>query len=142
MPKLSQRKSASSRTLPRTPNKEFVLKKAQDHNVRFIRLWFSDILGQLKSFAITIDELEGVMEEGAGFDGSAIEGFARSDESDMRALPDPSTFEVLPWRPRENAVARMFADIVDVNGLPSAGDPRHCLKRNLRKAADIGYTFY
>ncbi len=128
--------------LPAKQSKAFVLKKAQDHNVRFIRLWFSDILGQLKSFAITIDELEEVMEEGAGFDGSAIEGFARSDESDMRAVPDPSTFEVLPWRPRENAVARMFIDIMNVQGSPFAGDPRYCLKRNLKKAAELGYTFY
>lgn len=123
-------------------SKDFILKKAQDNNVRFIRLWFSDILGQLKSFAITIDELEEVMDEGAGFDGSAIEGFARGDESDMRALPDASTFEILPWRPRENAVARMFADIVDVNGNPFVGDPRQCLKRHLKKAADLGYIFY
>lgn len=123
-------------------SKEFVLQKAQDNNVRFIRLWFSDILGQLKSFAITIDELEEVMEEGAGFDGSAIEGFARSAETDMRALPDPSTFQVLPWRPRENAVGRMFCDIMDVSGSPFAGDVRHCLKRHLKKAADLGYTFY
>jgi glutamine synthetase len=123
-------------------SKEFILKKAQDNNVRFVRLWFSDILGQLKSFAITIDELAEVMEEGAGFDGSAIEGFARSDESDMRALPDPGTFQILPWRPRENAVARMFADIVDVNAHPFLGDPRYCLKKNLKKASDLGYTFY
>lgn len=110
--------------------------------MRFVRLWFSDILGQLKSFAITIDELEEVMEEGAGFDGSAIEGFARNDESDMRALPDPSTFELLPWRPRENAVARMFVDIQNVQGSPFAGDPRYCLKRTLKRASDLGYTFY
>ncbi|OIO38702.1 MAG: glutamine synthetase [Candidatus Omnitrophica bacterium CG1_02_46_14] len=128
--------------MPIKQGKEFVLKKAHDQNVRFIRLWFSDILGQLKSFAITIDELEGVMEEGAGFDGSAIEGFARSDESDMRAIPDPSTFEVLPWRPKENAVARMFVNISDVHGTPFAGDPRHCLKRTLKKASELGYTFY
>ncbi len=123
-------------------SKEFVMKKAQDNNVRFIRLWFSDILGQLKSFAITIDELEEGMEEGAGFDGSAIEGFARGDESDMRALPDASTFQILPWRPKENAVARMFADIVDVHSTPFVGDPRQCLKRNLKKASELGYTFY
>src|SRR3989338_232551 len=102
-------------------SREFILKKAQDNNVRFIRLWFCDILGQLKSFAITIDELMEVMEEGAGFDGSAIEGFARYIESDMRAFPDPATFEILPWRPRENAVARMFADIKDMNGAPFVG---------------------
>ncbi len=127
---------------PKKESKEFVLQKAQEHNVRFIRLWFSDILGQLKSFAITIDELEDVMQEGAGFDGSAIEGFARSDESDMRALPDSATFQILPWRPKENAVARMFADIVDVNARPFEGDPRQCLKKNLKKASDLGYTFY
>ncbi len=123
-------------------SREFVLKKAEEHNVKFIRLWFSDILGLLKSFAITVDELEEALEEGKFFDGASIEGFARSDESDMRALPDPSTFQVLPWRPRENAVARMFADIVDENGSPFVGDPRQCLKRNLKKAADLGYTFY
>lgn len=123
-------------------SKDYILKKAQDHNVRFVRLWFTDILGQLKSFAITVDELADVMEEGAGFDGSAIEGFARSVESDMRAMPDPASFEILPWRPKENAVARMFADIVDVSGNPSAGDSRQCLKRHLKKAADLGYTFY
>ncbi|MBI4353356.1 MAG: glutamine synthetase [Candidatus Omnitrophica bacterium] len=128
--------------IPAKQGKEFVLKQAYDHNVRFIRLWFSDILGSLKSFAITIAELEEVMEDGAGFDGSAIEGFARSGESDMRAVPDPSTFQILPWRPRENAVARMFADIVDVNGNPFIGDPRRCLKRNVKKATELGYTFY
>ena len=123
-------------------NKDFVLKKAQDENVRFIRLWFSDILGQLKSFAIAADELEDVMQEGAGFDGSAIEGYARHEEADMRAVPDPSTFQMLPWRPKENAVARMFADIVHMNGSPFAGDSRQCLKRNLKKALRLGYTFY
>ncbi len=139
MPKKSAKNSRVSAT---KQSREFVLKKAHENNVRFIRLWFTDILGQLKSFAITIDELEEVMEEGAGFDGSAIEGFARFDESDMRALPDPGTFQILPWRPRENAVARMFADIVDVNGNPFAGDPRQCLKRNLNKASELSFTFY
>ena len=137
MPSRKVRFSASSKQ-----SKDFVLKKAQENNVRFIRLWFSDILGQLKSFAITVDELAEVMDEGAGFDGSAIEGFARHDETDMRALPEAATFQILPWRPKENAVARMFADIVDVNGQPFVGDPRQCLKRNLKKAADLGYTFY
>ncbi len=118
------------------------MKKAHDNNVRFIRLWFSDIEGLLKSFAITVDELEEALEEGKGFDGSSIEGFARSDESDMRAVPDAGTFELLPWRPKENAVARMFADIRDMSGAPFVGDPRHCLKRNLKKAAELGFTFY
>src|SRR3989338_6021165 len=123
-------------------SKDFVLKKAESDNVRFVRLWFSDIQGLLKSFAITIDELKDAMEQGKGFDGSAIEGFARGDESDMRAVPDPTTYQILPWRPRENAVARMFADIVDMHGAPSEGDPRQCLKRHLKKAADLGFTFY
>ncbi len=142
MPTSSRKKLKNSKASPASQSKEFVLKKAYDHNVRFIRLWFSDIQGLLKSFAINIDELEEAMHDGKGFDGSSIEGFARTDESDMRALPDPSTFQILPWRPRENAVARMFADIVDVNGAAFVGDPRQCLKRNLKKAADLGYTFY
>ncbi len=136
------RSSKNSRSSVAKQSKAFVLKKAQDDNVRFIRLWFSDIQGLLKSFAITIDELEEAMDQGKGFDGSAVEGFARSDESDMRAVPDSNTYQVLPWRPRENAVARMFADIVDVHGTPFVGDPRQCLKRHLKKASDLGFTFY
>ena len=139
---MSAVKRSKSGMLPEKQSKEFALKKAKEHDVRFIRLWFSDINGLLKSFAITIDELEECMNEGKGFDGSSIEGFARTDESDMRAIPDPSTFQTLPWRPRENAVARMFADIVNVNNTPFVGDPRQCLKRNLKKASDLCYTFY
>jgi glutamine synthetase len=123
--------------------KEHILNIAKEHNVKFIRLWFTDILGLLKSFAITVEELEGALEEGMGFDGSSIEGFARIDESDMVALPDPSTFQLLPWRPREHrAVARMFCDILRPGGEPFEGDPRYVLKRNLKRAADLGYTFY
>src|SRR4030067_1643898 len=97
--------------------KEFVLKKVHDNNVKFIRLWFTDVQGILKSFSITKEELEGALEEGMGFDGSSIEGFARIDESDMVALPDPDTFQLLPWRPQEsNAVARMFCDILKPGG--------------------------
>ena len=121
----------------------YVLKTAKEHDVKFIRLWFTDILGMLKSFAITVEELEGALEEGMGFDGSSIEGFARIDESDMVALPDPDTFQLLPWRPREHrAVARMFCDILKPGGQPFEGDPRYVLKRNLKKASDLGYTFY
>ncbi|MFW6056448.1 MAG: glutamine synthetase family protein [Chloroflexota bacterium] len=123
--------------------KEYVLKTAKEHNVKFIRLWFTDILGFLKSFAITIEELEGALEEGMGFDGSSIEGFARIDESDMMAMPDPETFKLLPWRPREHhAVARMFCDVIRPEGEPFEGDPRYILKRNLERAANLGYTFY
>ena len=122
---------------------EYVLKTAKEHDVKFIRLWFTDILGMLKSFAITVEELEGALQEGMGFDGSSIEGFARIDESDMVAMPDPDTFELLPWRPREHrAVARMFCDIHKPGGEPFEGDPRYVLKRNLKRAADLGYTYY
>ncbi|MCK5576857.1 MAG: glutamine synthetase [Dehalococcoidales bacterium] len=127
----------------REEGKEYVLKMAREYDVKFIRLWFTDILGILKSFAITIEELEGALEEGMGFDGSSIEGFARIDESDMVALPDPDTFKILPWRPREHrAVGRMFCDILRPGGQPFDGDPRYILKKNLKRAADLGYTFY
>ncbi len=122
--------------------KGYVLQSCRDHDVKFIRLWFTDILGQLKSFAITVEELEEALEEGQGFDGASIEGFARVDESDMVALPDPATFAVLPWRPRERGVARMFCDIHHPNGTPFEGDPRFVLKRQLKRASDLGYTFY
>jgi len=123
--------------------KDYIVKMAKEHDVKFIRLWFTDILGMLKSFAITVEELEGALEEGMGFDGSSIEGFARIDESDMVALPDPDTFQLLPWEPREHrAVARMFCDILRPGGEPFEGDPRHVLKRNLKRASDMGYTFY
>ncbi|MCJ7510703.1 MAG: glutamine synthetase family protein [Dehalococcoidia bacterium] len=123
-------------------SKEYVLRMAKEQDVKFIRLWFSDILGSLKSVAITVEELEGAMEEGKGFDGSSIEGFARIDESDMVAMPDPNTFVILPWRPTENRVARIFCDILQPGGQPFEGDPRYVLKRNLKRAADLGYTFY
>jgi glutamine synthetase len=123
--------------------KEYVLKMAKEHDVKFIWMWFTDILGILKSFAITVEELEGALDEGMGFDGSSIEGFARIDESDMVALPDPDTFRLVPWRPREHhAVARMFCDVLRPGGQPFEGDPRYVLKRNLKRAADMGYTFY
>jgi glutamine synthetase len=127
----------------RNDGKEYVLNMAKEHDVKFIRLWFTDILGMLKSFAITVEELEGALEEGMGFDGSSIQGFARIDESDMVALPDPDTFQLLPWRPKEHhAVARMFCDILRPGGEPFEGDPRYVLKGNLKRAADLGYTFY
>ena len=122
---------------------EYVLKQSKEHNVRFVRLWFTDILGFLKSFAVTVDELETSMVDGQGFDGSSIQGFARIDESDMVAMPDPDTFAILPWRTRETgAVARMFCDILQPDGSPYAGDPRYVLKRALQRAADAGFTYY
>lgn len=132
-----------ARTSSREEARKHVLRAVKEHDVKFIRLWFTDILGFLKSFAITVEELERAMEEGMGFDGSSIEGFARIDESDMVALPDPSTFQLLPWRPRDHhAVARMFCDILRPGGEPFEGDPRYVLKRNLQRAADMGFTYY
>jgi len=123
-------------------DKEFVIKAAEDQGVKFIRFWFSDIVGSLKSFAITLEELEEALEEGRGFDGSSIQGFARIDESDMVAMPDPDTFRILPWRGEEHRVARMFCDILEPTGNPYAGDPRWVLKRVLKRAAEMGYVFY
>jgi glutamine synthetase len=124
-------------------DKQYVLEMVKKHDVKFIRLWFTDILGFLKSFAITVEELESALEEGMGFDGSSIEGFARIDESDMMAMPDPSTFQLLPWRPREHsAVARIFCNIVEPDGTPYKGDPRRALKDTLKRASDKGYTYY
>ncbi len=121
---------------------DYVLQLAKEHDVKFIRFWFTDILGSLKSVAITVEELPTALEEGIGFDGSSIEGFARIDESDMMAIPDPSTFAILPWRPQEHRVARMFCDIVHPDGSPFQGDPRYVLRRSLKRAASLGYTFY
>jgi glutamine synthetase len=119
-----------------------VLKIVKDRDVSFIQIWFTDVLGMLKGFAITPSELEGALAEGMGFDGSSIEGFARIEESDMVAMPDPATFEFLPWRPKERPVARMFCDILEPDGSPYEGDPRYVFKRVLAKAAEQGYTFY
>ena len=116
------------------------LRLVKARGVKFIRIWFVDIAGQLKSFSITDNELEGAFAEGMGFDGSSIEGFARIEESDLVAVPDPSTFAILPWRPEEHAVGRMFCDILTPDGKPYPGDTRHVLKRNLAEAAARGYT--
>lgn len=110
--------------------------------MKFIRLWFTDVLGSLKSFAIPIEELENALQEGMGFDGSSIKGFARIDESDMIALPDPTTFQILPWRSGEEKVGRMFCDVLNPDGSPYDGDPRYMLKRNLRKLKEKGFSFY
>ena len=121
---------------------EFVLRTIEERDIRFVRLWFTDVLGTLKSVAVAPAELEGAFAEGLGFDGSAIEGFARVYESDMLAKPDPSTFAVLPWRAESPGVARMFCDILMPDGSPSYADPRYVLKRALSRAADMGFTFY
>jgi glutamine synthetase len=128
--------------LEKPKDKKDVIELVKKYDVKFIRLWFSDIHGQLKSFAIPVEELEYAIDEGMGFDGSSIKGFARIDESDMIARPDLGTFAILPWRPREKSVARMFCDIYEPDGSPYKGDPRYILKLNVEKAKKKGYTFY
>ena len=121
---------------------EFVLRTIEERDVRFIRLWFTDVLGILKSVAVAPAELEGAFAEGIGFDGSAIEGLTRVYEADMIAKPDPSTFQVLPWRGEHHGSARMFCDIETPDGEPSLADPRYVLKRALERANAQGFTFY
>jgi glutamine synthetase len=123
--------------------KEFVLRTLEERDIRFVRLWFTDVLGTLKSVSVAPAELESAFDEGIGFDGSAIEGFARVYESDMVAMPDPTTFQVFPFEGRGiGESARMFCDILTPEGAPSWADPRHVLRRALSKAADRGFTFY
>jgi glutamine synthetase len=119
-----------------------VQKFVKDKNVSFIQFWFTDVLGKLKSFSVTPSELEEGMAEGMGFDGSSIEGFARIEESDMIAMPDPKTFQLIPWRPSDRPVARMFCDIMNPDGTPYMGDPRYALKRIIAKISKQGYTYY
>ena len=123
------------------PEQDFVLKTIKGRDVHFVRFWFTDVLGNMKSFAVVPGEIENAFADGMGFDGSCIEGFSESQESDMLAYPDPSTFQVLPWRPESNAVARMFCSIKMPDGNPFEGDPRHVLARVMQKAADRGYLF-
>ncbi|MBB2976957.1 glutamine synthetase [Microbacterium endophyticum] len=122
--------------------RDFVLRTIEERGVKFIRLWFTDVIGTLKSVAIAPAEVEGAFAEGLGFDGSAIEGLTRSFESDLLAHPDPTTFQILPWRGEVDPTARMFCDITTPDGQPAVADPRHVLKRTLAKAADAGFTFY
>jgi glutamine synthetase len=123
--------------------RESVLEAARERNVQFVRLWFTDVLGMLKSVEITADQLESALADGAGFDGSSVEGYARIEESDMIAMPDPATFAILPWGAKDgSAVARLFCDVLTPDGDPYEGDPRRALRRNLERAAKMGYTFY
>ncbi|MDX1691067.1 MAG: glutamine synthetase family protein [Acidimicrobiia bacterium] len=121
---------------------QYVLRTVEERGIRFVRLWFTDVLGFLKSFAITPAELEVAFQEGMQFDGSAIEGFSRVQEADMLARPDPTSFQILPWRGEQNAVARMFCNITTPDGEPFGGDPRTVLQRNLERASKNGHTFY
>ena len=118
---------------------DFVLRTVEERDIRFIRLWFTDVLGRLKSFAISPEDLEVAFDEGIGFDGSSIEGVTTREEADMLAFPDPSTFQVLPWRPREDGVARIFCRICTPDRKPFAGDPRQCLRRVFGEAEEMGF---
>lgn len=135
MPLIAERISVSNRD-------EYVLRTVAERGVRFIRLWFTDINGVLKSFAIPPAELQAALDEGMHFDGSSIDGFSRVQEADMLARPDPTTFQILPWRPDHAGVARMFCDIITTDGKAFEGDPRQVLRRNLQRAQTLGYEFY
>lgn len=123
-------------------DKKDVQELVKKYNIKFVKFWFTDILGQLKSFAVPVEELDVAFEEGMGFDGSSIKGFARIEESDMLAIPDPTTFAILPWKSNEKPVARMFCDIYTPDGKPYEGDPRYVLKRNIEKMKEMGFTHF
>src|SRR5688500_12307074 len=131
-------KNTTAKTESETTVKD-LLTRVEKEDISFIRLWFTDILGQLKSFAVGKDELEGALNEGMGFDGSSITGFNRIEESDMIAMPDRDTFAVLPWRPAEKGVARMFCDVLVPGGEPYEGDPRYVMRRALERAQAMGF---
>jgi glutamine synthetase len=125
-----------------TQTKTNILKQAEENDVKFIRLWFTDILGTLKSFAITVGELEDALDGGMGFDGSSITGYQDIEESDMIAMPDPDTFQVIPWSPQDNRTARMICDVETPDGDPYVGDPRYILRRALERANDMGFDSF
>lgn len=124
-----------------TPEQDFVMKTIKSRDVHFVRFWFTDVLGNMKSFAVSPSEIANAFSDGMGFDGSCIAGYSPTQESDMLAFPDPSTFQVLPWRPESNAVARMFCEIKRPDGTAFEGDPRNVLRRMVTKAAGMGYIF-
>ena len=121
---------------------EFVLRTIEERGVKFIRLWFTDVAGSLKSVAVAPAEIEGAFEEGIGFDGSSIEGLSRNSEADMLAVPDPTTFQILPWRGAVDSTARMFCDIANPDGTPANSDTRNVLRRSMNKAREMGFNFY
>lgn len=135
-------KSAKGGQIVQKKTKDDVLKLVKQNGIKFIRLWFTDILGQVKSFAITDSELEGALTNGMGFDGSSITGYQSIEESDMIAMPDPNTFAILPWRPVEKGVARMICDVVNPDKTPYEGDPRYVLKRALERAKKMGFDHF
>lgn len=122
--------------------KQEILKLVKEHDVKFIRLWFTDILGQVKSFAITDSELEGALDNGMGFDGSSVTGYQDIEESDMIAMPDPDTFQILPWRPEEKAVARMICSVLNPDKTQYEGDPRYVLQQAINRAKKMGFDHF
>lgn len=133
--------SKGDASMATNPQQDFVLKTIKSRDVHFVRFWFTDVLGNMKSFAVNPTEIEDAFTDGMGFDGSCIEGFCRTEESDMLAYPDASTFQVLPWRPETNSVARMFCDIKTPDGKRFEGDPRYVLTKMVEKAQKMGYVF-
>ncbi|HMJ75590.1 MAG TPA: glutamine synthetase beta-grasp domain-containing protein, partial [Iamia sp.] len=123
------------------PQKAYVLRTVEERGVRLIRLWFTDVVGQLKSFAISPAELESAFDEGMQFDGSAIDGFSRIQESDVLAIPDATSFQLMPWGDGGDLSARIFCDLVNLDDTPFEGDPRQVLRRNLSRAHDAGFQF-
>ena len=121
--------------------KKDIIQMVEDDDVEFIRLQFTDIFGALKNVAITASQIEKVLDNGCMFDGSSIEGFARIEESDMYLVPDLNTFEIFPWRPQQGKVARLICDVYKPNGEPFEGDPRYILKKVIKEADAMGYTF-
>ena len=122
--------------------RDYVLRTVEERGIRLVRLWFTDVLGTLKSFAISPAEMENALNDGMSFDGSSIDGYGRVQEADVLALPDPNTFEVLPWVDAKSAEARVFCDIAQLDGTPFEGDPRQVLRRNLEAARKLGLVFY
>ena len=121
--------------------RDYVLRTVEERGIRLVRLWFTDVLGTLKSFAISPAEMENALNDGMSFDGSSIDGYGRVQEADVLALPDPNTFEVLPWVDAKSAEARVFCDIAQLDGTPFEGDPRQVLRRNLEAARKLGLVF-
>lgn len=126
----------------RDAQRDYVLRTVEERGIRLVRLWFTDVLGNLKSFAISPAEMENALNDGMSFDGSSIDGYGRVQEADVLALPDPNTFEVLPWVDSKSAEARVFCDIAQLDGTPFEGDPRQVLRRNLDAARRQGFVFY
>ena len=127
---------------PMQSQAQYVLRTVEERGIRFVQLWFTDVLGRHKAFHVTPAELEDALDQGMTFDGSSIDGFSRIQESDVLARPDLETFQLLPWYEEGAGVARVFCDIVNIDGTPFSGCPRQQLRRVLEGARSQGYTFF